>query len=101
MNLLHEAYIKTMCLKHGVQHERLIDMSQEYLEMFNEVLANNVNVGDTIQRTYDLDLYSAEEVKLFIHVLKSVLLLPVEVFVTVTTMTVITDLTLPFVETVE
>lgn len=101
MNLLHEAYIKTMCLKHGVQHERLIDMSQEYLEMFNEVLANNVNVGDTIQRTYDLDLYSAEEVKLFIHVLKSVLLLPVEVFITVTTMTVITDLTLPFVETVE
>lgn len=101
MNLLHEAYIKTMCLKHGVQHERLIDMAQEYLEMFNEILANNVNVGDTIQRTYDLDLYSAEEIKLFIHVLKSVLLLPVEVFVTVTTMTVITDLTLPFVETVE
>lgn len=101
MNLLHEAYIKTMCLKHGVQHERLIGMAQEYLEMFNEILANNVNVGDTIQRTYDLDLYSAEEIKLFIHVLKSVLLLPVEVFLTVTTMTVITDLTLPLVETVE
>lgn len=101
MNLLHEAYIKTMCLKHGVQHERLVSMAQEYLEMFNEVLENNINVGDTIQRPYDLDLYSAEEFKLFIHVLKSVLLLPVEVFLTVTTMTVITDLTLPLVETVE
>lgn len=23
MNSLHEAYIKTMCLKHGVQHDSL------------------------------------------------------------------------------
>lgn len=98
MNLLHEAYIKTMCLKHGVQHDRLVSMAQEYLEMFNEVLDNNVNVGDTIQRTYELDLYSAEEFKLFIYVLKSVLLLPIEVFLTVTTMTVITNLTLPLLE---
>lgn len=78
MNILQDVFIQTLCLKHGVSHEKLTNLAGEYCDMFTEVLQNNTTVNDTLSRRFDLEHNTVEEIQLLYRILTKLFCLPIQ-----------------------